>query len=63
MNIAPVGGSYTNQSVQRTPEASEVKGAPDNDSDSDDKGVKAAAPAQTVNTNGQQVGQLIHAVA
>jgi hypothetical protein len=62
MNIGAIGGSYTNQAVQRMPEASEVKGAPDNDGDSDDQGVKAA-PAQTVNTNGQLVGQLINAVA
>jgi len=62
MNIGSIGASYPNQAVQRTPEASEIKSAPDNDGDSDDKSVKAA-PAQTVNTNGQLVGQLINAVA
>jgi hypothetical protein len=62
MNIGSIGGSFTNQAVQRTPEASETKNVPDNDGDSDDQGVKAA-PTQSVNTNGQLVGQLINAVA
>lgn len=62
MNIGSVGSSYASQAIQRTPEASEVKGAPDKDGDSDDQAVKAV-PAATVNTNGQLVGQLINAVA
>jgi len=62
MNIGSVGSSYASQAIQRTPEASEVKGAPDRDGDSDDRGAKAA-PAATVNTSGQLVGQLINAAA
>lgn len=57
MNIGSVGSASTYQPIQRTPEASEAKGAPDNDGDSDDQAVKAA-PTATVNTNGQLVGQL-----
>jgi len=65
MNVSSVGstyGSLQSQAVQRTPEAAEVKKAgPDNDGDSDDSGTKAAqaAPAPTVNLNGQKIGQIL----
>ncbi|MEI7681628.1 MAG: hypothetical protein WCK07_19665 [Betaproteobacteria bacterium] len=51
---------------QRSAEASEVKQAGgDHDGDADDGGVKAvqAAPAPTVNTSGQKLGQVINVVA
>jgi hypothetical protein len=69
MNVAAVGSSYSSlqtQAVQRTPESAEVqKAGPDNDGDSDDGGAKAvqAAPAPTVNLNGQKVGQVINVSA
>ena len=68
MNVSSVGSPYSNlqtQAVQRTPEAAEVKGAKDNDGDSDDGGAKAvkAAPAPTVNMNGQKIGQHINVTA
>jgi hypothetical protein len=69
MNVDSVGSSYSSlqtQAVQRTPEAAEVKKAgPDQDGDSDDSSVKAAqaAPAPTVNLNGQKIGQIINVSA
>ena len=54
------------QSMQKSPEAAEVKKAGgDHDGDADDGGVKAvkAAPAPTVNTSGQKLGQLINVAA
>lgn len=62
MNIGSVGNASTYQPVQRTTEPSEVKGAPDNDGDSDD-GAAKLAPTPTVNTSGQMVGKLINAIA
>jgi hypothetical protein len=65
MNVNSVGSTYNTpqtQTVQRTPEAAEVKkGGRDNDGDSDDGGAKAvqAPPAPTVNLNGQKLGQII----
>lgn len=63
MNIGSVGRPSTYQPTQRTPEATEIKGAPDHDGDSDDSGASQAAIAPTVNTNGQTIGQLINAIA
>jgi hypothetical protein len=65
MNVSSVGSSQSipqTQAVQRTPETTEVKGARDNDGDSDDGGAKAvkAAPAPTVNLSGQKIGQIIN---
>jgi hypothetical protein len=65
MNVGAATSTYSSQALQRMPEAREVKGAADNDGDSDDGGTKAikAASAPTVNTSGQAVGTLINAVA
>ena len=65
MNVGAASSSYPSQALQRTPEAREIKGAADNDGDSDDSSSKAtkAAPAPTVNTSGQMVGGLLHAIA
>lgn len=55
--------SAATQANPRAPEASEVKRARDKDGDSDDGvATKAAkpAPAPTVNTSGQKIGQLIN---
>jgi hypothetical protein len=65
-SVARTTSSLQSQAVQNTPEAAEVKKAGrDNDGDSDDGGVKAvkAAPAPTVNLDGQKVGQLINVSA
>jgi len=63
MNIGSINGGYSPyaQTVQRQPEAAEAKTAGrDNDGDADDGGAKALqAPAATVNTSGQTVGQII----
>ena len=66
MSIGAVGGSYAGQAaqaMQRMPEAAGVKGAADNDGDSDDTVKAAAAPAPTVNLNGQAIGQQINVTA
>ena len=65
MSISSVGSSLPTPVIQRTPEAAEVKGARDNDGDSDDGGAKAAqaAPAPTVNLNGQKLGRIINVSA
>lgn len=69
MNVGSVASTYTSlqpQAVQRTPEAAEVqKAGRDNDGDSDDGGAKAvkAAPAPTVNLNGEKLGQVINITA
>ena len=68
MNVSSVTTSYAPQTqvAQRTPESAEVsKGGRDNDGDSDDGGVKAAkaAPAPTVNMNGQKIGGTINITA
>ena len=69
MNVSSVGsslGSLQTQATSRTPEAAEVKQAGgDNDGDSDDSGVKAvnAAPAPSVNLNGQKIGQILNVSA
>lgn len=68
MNVSSVGSPYAapqTQAAQRRPEAAEVKGGRDNDGDSDDGGVKAAkaAPAPTVNMNGQKIGGTINITA
>jgi len=62
MNIGSVDSTASYQPVQRLPEASEVKGAPEKDGDADDATAKVAA-APTVNTSGQTVGQVINEVA
>jgi hypothetical protein len=55
------------QTAQRVPEAAEVRSAGgDNDGDSDDRGgaqAVQAAPAPSVNLNGQKLGQRINATA
>lgn len=63
MNVGSIGSASTYQPVQRLPEASEAKGASDNDGDADDAGASKAAPAPTVNTSGQMTGQLLNAIA
>ena len=67
MNVSSVGSAYSSlqpQTVQRSPEASEVsKAGGGNDGDSDDSGVKVAAPASTVNMNGQKIGSIINETA
>ncbi len=69
MNIHSVGstyGQFLTQTIQRAPEAGEIREAGrDNDGDSGDKGVRAVAapPSSTVNSSGQRVGQVINAVA
>ena len=66
MNVSAAGSTLSMQSMQKSPEAAEVKKAGgDHDGDADDGGVKAvkAAPAPTVNTSGQKLGQLINVAA
>jgi hypothetical protein len=66
MNVSATGPAVSTQMPQRSAEASEVKQAGgDHDGDADDGGVKAvqAAPAPTVNTSGQKLGQVINVVA
>ena len=64
MSISAISSSNVSaQVLQRSSEAGEVgKAGPDHDGDADDgAGAKAvkAAPAPTVNSTGQTVGQLI----
>ena len=65
--VGSISSSYGNaatQATQRTPEAAEIKGAPEHDGDSDDGASKTVkAPAPTVNLNGQKIGQLINVAA
>lgn len=69
MNIGSINSSYgafSSQSVQRTPEAAELKkSGPGKDGDTDDSAAKAvqASPSPSVNTNGQMVGQIINVAA
>lgn len=69
MNVGSASSAYGNfstQAFQRTPEAAEVqKSGRDNDGDSDDGGASTvkSAPAPTVNTNGQKIGQIINVSA
>jgi len=63
-SVGNAGALNNNPQVQilpRTPEAAELtKTGPDRDRDGDDGGVKAAgsaAPASTVNSLGQKIGQ------
>ena len=69
MNVGSVSmshGTVPTQSVQQSPEATEVKkSGRDNDGDSDDSGAKAvkSPPAPTVNMNGQTIGQIITVAA
>ncbi len=63
MNVGSVNSSAATQISQRTAEAAETKKAgPDHDGDSDDRSAASvkAAPAASVNTNGQTVGQVIN---
>jgi hypothetical protein len=62
MNIGSVSGSIPTQSLQRIPESSEVKGAPDNNGDAEDTS-KVVKAAPTVNSSGQSVGNIINEVA
>lgn len=68
MSIGSVGGAssaaYT-QTVQRQPEAAEVKkSGPDGDGDKDDGASKVQPdPAPSVNASGQVVGQVINTTA
>ena len=69
MDTTAVGSSTSSalqtQAAQRKPESAEVKGARDNDGDSDDGAGKVAQspPTPTVNLNGQKLGQIINASA
>lgn len=63
MNIGVIGSASAFQPIQRTPEAAEVKGSPENDGDRDDGGVTQLAPSATVNASGQKIGQLLNAIA
>ena len=69
MNVGSVASTYSSlqpQAVRRTPEAAEVqKAGRDNDGDSDDGVSKAvkAAPAPTVNLNGEKLGQVVNITA
>jgi hypothetical protein len=70
MTVSAIGSSNPAsqaQTAQRVPEAAEVRSAGgDNDGDSDDRGgaqAVQAAPAPSVNSNGQKIGQVINAVA
>ena len=69
MSVSSVGTSpsaMATQSLQRSPEASEVKQAGgDHDGDSDDSGIKAVAskPVPTVNGRGQSIGRLVSTTA
>jgi len=68
MNIGSVSaysGAAT-QSLQRTPQASEIReSGRDKDRDSDDRGVGAVRPpaSPTTNGNGQTIGRLINVTA
>ena len=62
MNIGTVSSAISSQSLQRQPEAAEVKGRPENDGDADD-GTKSVRKTPTVNTSGQSVGNLINETA
>lgn len=55
------GSSPLTQTVQRQPEAAEVKKVGrDKDGDADNGGAKAVqTPSPTVNMNGQKIGQII----
>jgi hypothetical protein len=66
MNVSSAGSTMSMQSPQRKPEAAEVRQAGgDHDGDADDGGAKAvrSAPAPTVNTSGQKLGQVINVTA
>jgi hypothetical protein len=66
MNVSSAGSTIPMQNLQRTPEAAEVRQAGgDHDGDADDGGAKAAqaAPAPTVNSRGQPLGQRINVAA
>ena len=67
MNIGAIGSASNYKPLQRTTEASELKRPEKNDGDKDDQGAGPAAasasPTPTVNSTGQTVGQLIHAIA
>ena len=61
-----VGSVSSTTVVSPSPESAEVqKAGPDHDGDADDGGAKAvkAAPAPTVNSAGQKLGQVINAAA
>ena len=62
-SVASTTSSFQTGAVRPTPESAEVqKAGRDNDGDSDDGSAKAvqAAPAPTVNLNGQKLGQIIN---
>ena len=66
MNVSAAGSTQSMQGTQRMPEAAEVRAAGgDHDGDADDGGARAvkAAPAPTVNTSGQKLGQVINVTA
>ena len=66
MNVNSAGSAPVAQAAQRTSEATEGKRpGGDHDGDADDGGAKAvkAAPAPTVNTSGQKLGQFINVAA
>lgn len=58
-SISSISGNIPGQAIQRQPEAREI--GPDRDGDADD--ARKAAPAATVNLNGQNVGQQISVTA
>ena len=58
-SISSASAHNASQAIQRQPEAREI--GPDKDGDADD--AKKAAPAATVNLNGQSVGQQISVTA
>jgi len=64
MNVGSATSTYTPTTV-RTPEAAEVKGARDNDGDSDDSSIKTSPSplSSTVNMSGQKIGQVINVQA
>ncbi|MQY51884.1 hypothetical protein HCX48_04390 [Rhodocyclus tenuis] len=67
MNIASTSAAYGTAATpvaQRSAEAAEVqKRGPDHDRDADDATAAVSAPAPTVNSSGQKVGQVINVTA
>lgn len=67
MNIGSAVNAYaslSSQATQRTPESAEInKAGGDNDRDKDDGSSVKSQPSPTVNTSGQQVGQIINVTA